>query len=210
MTLPKFRVEGVREALAGDVPVPERLTLCGLPAALSATASVPPRAPATVGLKVTLAWQLAPAASVAPQLFVWPKSPLVLMLETANGEPPVFVTVTACVGLLEPTVTLLKLRFEGTRDAPAGGAVDVPLPVRLTLCEPPAALSTTVNVPLRVPVAAGVKVTLASQIAPVARVVGQLFVWLKSPPALMLVTVTAAPPTFAIATICGGLGLPNV
>lgn len=139
--------------------------------------------------------QFAPAATAAPQLFVWLKLPEVLAtLETARGDPPVFASTTAREELLEPTGTLPKLKVLGERAAAAGGAVDEPVPDRLALCEPPPALSVTVSVPLRVPVAAGVNMTLAWQFAPAASVAPQLFVWLKSPLALMLVRARADPP----------------
>ena len=54
----------------GPSPVPERLTVCGLPLALSVTISVPVREPTAVGVKVTLMAQLEFAASELPQLFV--------------------------------------------------------------------------------------------------------------------------------------------
>ena len=60
--LPKVRLVGERLA-AGAVPVPERLTLCGLPVALSVRVTAAVRVPAAVGLKVTLIVQLAPAAT---------------------------------------------------------------------------------------------------------------------------------------------------
>jgi hypothetical protein len=47
-----------------------------------------------VGLKVTLMVQLALAATLEPQVLVWEKSPLVLMLEMVRPEPPVFLSVT--------------------------------------------------------------------------------------------------------------------
>ena len=54
-----------------SMPVPLRLTVCGLPPkALSLTLSVPVRLPAATGLKVTLMEQLAPAANVDEQLLV--------------------------------------------------------------------------------------------------------------------------------------------
>jgi hypothetical protein len=55
-------------------PVPVRLTLCGLPPALSVKRSVAFRVPVPVGLKVTVAVQVAPAGSVAGlmgHVFVW-------------------------------------------------------------------------------------------------------------------------------------------
>lgn len=49
-------------------PVPERLTVCGLVAALSAISSTAARLPFAVGVNVTLTVQLLPAASVVPQV----------------------------------------------------------------------------------------------------------------------------------------------
>lgn len=51
-------------------PVPESVTFCGLPEAVSVTLNAAGRAPFTVGLKVTLIVQLAPAASEDPQVCV--------------------------------------------------------------------------------------------------------------------------------------------
>jgi len=52
------------------VPVPERLTICGLPLTLSAILRAAVAAPLAEGLKVTLIVQLAPAATELPQLLV--------------------------------------------------------------------------------------------------------------------------------------------
>ena len=80
-SFPKERLVG--ERLAADAaPVPERLTLCGLPVALSVRVTAAVRVPAAVGLKVTLIVQLAPAATLDPQLLVCAKS-LALAPETA-------------------------------------------------------------------------------------------------------------------------------
>src|SRR5207237_8865917 len=49
----------------GAVPFPLSVMICGLPPALSASDSVPVRAPEAVGVKVTLMVQFAPAAKVA-------------------------------------------------------------------------------------------------------------------------------------------------
>lgn len=50
------------------MPLPERVTVCGLPVASSAIESVALRVPAAVGVKVTLIVQLALAARVDPQV----------------------------------------------------------------------------------------------------------------------------------------------
>ena len=57
------------------IAVPERLEVCGLLAAESATLSVAVRDPIAVGVKVTKIWQLALLASVVPQDVVSVKSP---------------------------------------------------------------------------------------------------------------------------------------
>jgi hypothetical protein len=64
------------ETLAGErlttgaAPVPVRLTLWGLPEALSEMLRVPLRVPVALGVKVTLIVQLTPAATEPPQLLV--------------------------------------------------------------------------------------------------------------------------------------------
>jgi hypothetical protein len=45
-------------------------------------------------LKVTEMVQLAPALTVVPQVLVWEKSPLAVMLEMVSGALPVLVSVT--------------------------------------------------------------------------------------------------------------------
>ena len=54
----------------GAVPVPVRLMVCVAGLALSVMVKEPLREPLAVGVKVTLRVQLAPAATVAPQLLV--------------------------------------------------------------------------------------------------------------------------------------------
>ena len=78
-----------------EVPVPVRFAVCGLLLALSVTVKVPLRVPVAVGVNVTLIAQLAPAASVPPQLLVWAKSPLTPMLEMVSAAEPEFESVTA-------------------------------------------------------------------------------------------------------------------
>ena len=50
--------------------MPVRLTVCGLPVALSVTVIVPGCVPVAVGVNVTLIVQLAPAATEVPQVLV--------------------------------------------------------------------------------------------------------------------------------------------
>jgi hypothetical protein len=68
--------------------------VCVAGLALSVMVRVPVLVPVVVGLKVTLMVQLALAATLEPQVLVWEKSPLILMLEIARLALPVFWSVT--------------------------------------------------------------------------------------------------------------------
>jgi hypothetical protein len=77
------------------VPVPLRLTVCGLPCALSVILSVPVRVPVATGLNATLILQLAfwrnrTAASISRDY----KIPDALTLLMAKANVPVFFNVT--------------------------------------------------------------------------------------------------------------------
>src|SRR6266699_4813635 len=130
-------------------------------------------------------------------LLVCPKSPGLVpvkpMLVMVNAAPLGFESVTAWAALVAPTFWFPKDSELGER---LGGAIPVP--------ETPAvwglllALSVTVRIALREPVAAGVKVTLMVQVPLAARVEGlrgQLLVCPKSPGLVpvkpMLVMVSA-------------------
>ena len=77
-------------------------TLCGLPDPLSVTVTEPCRVPTAVGVKVTLIEQLAPGASVVPQVFVSAKSPEAVIPEIVSCAVPVFVSVVLWAGLVVP------------------------------------------------------------------------------------------------------------
>ena len=81
-----------------EMPVPERLTDWGLPAALSVMARAAARLPAADGVKVTLIVQEAPAETLDPQLLVWEKSlalaPKTATLVILNAALPELVRVT--------------------------------------------------------------------------------------------------------------------
>lgn len=108
---PKLSLDGARlTAGASGTPLPDRLTLCGLPVALSATCTEAVRVPAAVGLKVTEIVQLAFTASVAGewgQLSVSPKSELLApdteMPVIDRGAVPELVKVTVWAPLVLPT-----------------------------------------------------------------------------------------------------------
>src|SRR5205807_9410601 len=128
---------------------------CGLPAMLSVIVTAPVRMPVAVGVNVTLMVQLAPAATDVPQVLVCMKSPLATMLVTLSATFPVLFSVTDCATLVVFRFCLPNVWLLGERLAPGAA----PVPVRLTDCGLPAALSVMVIAPVRVPVAVGVKVT---------------------------------------------------
>ena len=62
--------------------------------ALSVMVTVPVLIPVAVGLKVTLRMQLEPAATLEPQVLVWEKLPLTLILVMRRVALPVLFNVT--------------------------------------------------------------------------------------------------------------------
>jgi hypothetical protein len=93
--------------------VPLRATVCGDPPALSVTVSVPVREPATVGVKVTAMVQLAPGATLVPQLLFSAKSPEAAIEVSARATCPEFVRVTAWAAVVVPTVCWANVRLVG-------------------------------------------------------------------------------------------------
>jgi hypothetical protein len=87
-----------------EPPTPERETICVPLAALLAMTSIPVRLPMAVGVNVTVIVQLAPPATLLPQLLVAPKSLVVVLIETMASVPlPLVVSVMVCGGLALPT-----------------------------------------------------------------------------------------------------------
>ena len=86
---------------------------------------------------------------------------------------PLLVSVTGCAELVVFSVWLLKVRLPGD-SVTAGALAAAPVPVRLTVWELPDALSVIVTIPVRVPVAVGVKVTLMVQFALAAKELPQV------------------------------------
>ena len=85
VTVPKSRLTGLSST---TVPIPVRLTFCGLFGALSTMANVPFRVPLCVGLKITLIVQLAPEGRLEPQLLDSLKLPFTVMLAMLRDVVP--------------------------------------------------------------------------------------------------------------------------
>lgn len=87
--------------------------------------------------------------------------------------PPLFaVRVTACVVLAVPTVWLLNV--SDPVDNPIAGWI--PVPDRLIVCGLPKPADVTVMLPVRVPAAVGVNVTLIVHVVSIGRDVAHVFV----------------------------------
>jgi len=188
------------------VPVPLSATICGLPKALSLKLRLAVRAAASWGRNVTLSVQEDPAVKVAPHVFdEMAKSdalvPVMVVLLILRVDVPVFLKVTVwAADVAKSTVTgNVSELTEGEAIGP------LPLPVNDTDCGLPEALSVTRRLPLLVPVAVGLKVTLIVQLALIASANPQLLVCEKSPgfvPArAILVIDNAAVPAFLSVTV---------
>src|SRR4029077_14453912 len=94
-TAPKLRA--VAESVTGAIPVPARLMLCGLPAALSVTVTEALKLPVAEGEKVTLIVQVFPTARLGRQLSDSVKFvafvPVTAIPEKVTVAAPVLVTV---------------------------------------------------------------------------------------------------------------------
>ncbi len=62
--------ENVTTGVVAVTPMPVRATLCGEPVTLSEMVRVPARLPVAAGVKVTATVQVAPAATLVPQVLV--------------------------------------------------------------------------------------------------------------------------------------------
>src|SRR5882724_1748960 len=147
----KLRLVGERLAV-GAVPVPLRLTACGLPAALSAMLNAPVRKPVAVGVKVTWMVQPTPTAKIPGQLLDCAKLPRVAMPLIESGVPPQLTRATDCGALVVPTFCPAKVKLAGAMQAAGGGGTT--LRVTVVVC------TSFPSVPVMVSVAGPVGVEL--------------------------------------------------
>ena len=101
-----MRLVGARVTAGASAAVPEplRVTVCGLPGALSVMVNVPGWLPVAVGVKVTLIVQFPPAATEVPQVSVSEYWLLGTMLVMPIAVLPILLRVTACDALEVLTV----------------------------------------------------------------------------------------------------------
>jgi hypothetical protein len=207
------KVGGAGKLTVGPVPVPVKLTVCGLPLALSVNEMLPEAMPIAVGLKVNATVQDPDAGTELAAEQVVPdgtiaKGPDTPMAVKVRLVLPVLVSVTVWGGLVVPTGSDGKV---SGADNPTMGPV--PVPVRLTVCGLFKALSEMVREPVRVPTAVGVKVTLIVQLEPAARLAAQVFVASKSegsaPVTTMLDMARLTFPALESVTACAALVVPT-
>jgi hypothetical protein len=162
-----------------------RLTVCGEPLALSATLTDALSEPNAVGVKVTVMAQEAPAARLAPQVGagVGEKDvmfgPVMEILLIVRGAVPVFFNVIGWLAADTPITVLAKVSEVGERVAIGLGTT--PVPVRLTVCGEPLALSVIAILALRVPLTRGWNFTVIVQEAPGATGAAQVPDAVKDP-----------------------------
>ena len=183
--MPKVRLVGASPSTgavgvaAVSLPVPERLTFCGLPLTLSEMLTEAVRLPLSKGVNVTLIVQREKAANDLPQVLVSEKSlafvPVTVMLVMLKAALPVLFRVTVFAVLALFMGWLPKARLVGERPTP-----DVPVFKRLVAWGLPVALSVRVTAAARVPLAAGVKATLVVQLVRAATLTPQSLVCAKS------------------------------
>ena len=201
------------------LPVPFNETSCGLPVALSAMTSVAVNSPVLLGVNVTPMVQFEPAAKVPVGLQAFVplasaklplSSPVIENPVNVTGPVPVFVTVTFCAGLVELIVCEANVSDVGDTVTVAGPFM--PVPVNITVCGLPVALSVKVIVPVRVPAAVGLNAIWKAQGEESTDKVGHCAVVApeKSPVVAMLVKVTFTLPTFETVTVCAALVVPTI
>jgi hypothetical protein len=198
------------------VPVPVRVTDCGEPAALSASETDAVKVAADAGVKVIAIEHIAPAATDVPQVLVSAKSvelgPVMETLLMESAALPVLVSVTVCAALVEPTCAV-KVSGPVAERETTGAGVTVPVPLRVTDCGEPAALSVRETDAAKVVAEAGVKVTDMAHLAPAARDLPHVFVCAKSlglvPVMEMLPMESAALPVLVSVTACAALVAPT-
>src|SRR5258708_36906781 len=194
------------DVLAGYFPVPVNVTFCGDPPPLSLMSSDALRVPFALGVKVTAIVQLRPAARLEPQLLVCAKSvalgPLMAKPEKVSVVPPALVSATFEGGGVVPTFCGGKISEVGER------LTSVPTPNKVRICVGGPALSLMGTDPMRLPITAGLNLTVMVQEPPTATLLPQVFVWPKLPLAARLVIVSGLVPVLARITVCGPLTVP--
>lgn len=164
-TVPQVAEEGemVRVDTAAT-PLPVRFTVCGEPGALSVIVSVPVAGPVETGLKKTATVHDVLIASVVlhvVSVISTPNGLVAFIAVKVSGPVPLLVIVT-CWHVPVPLVTVSAQVIAFVESVAVGC---VPVPLSATVWGLPGALSPSESVPVRGPVAVGVKSTYMIQVA---------------------------------------------
>ena len=179
---------------------------------MSEMLSVPVAEPDAVGVNVTLTVQLASTARSVSEVHVpafapdaTAKGPVTPNPVRPTGTFPVLETVTVCGALVVFTACAAKVRLAGFRATVP--AVPAPVPVKVTICGLPVALSVKVIAPVRAPAAVGVKVIWNVQVVAPDGIIGHCarVAPAKSPVVVMFVKVTVEPLLLETVTVCAAL-----
>ena len=133
---------------------------------MSEIVTVAVRAPLAVGVNVALIEQCAPAAIGEVHVLETAKSPLsappATMPVMVSGALPLFVSVTVCEALVEPTPAPEYVKFVAERSAVGCSS---PCPDKVMDSGLSSASSVSVTAALRTPTALGVNVTLTVHVS---------------------------------------------
>jgi hypothetical protein len=174
--VPKLKL--LVDNVTGAIPVPDKVTICGLFPALSVKVKVPLIGPVAVGDKVKATLQCVPAARLVPQVLIAIENGAAVVIdEIESATACALVNVTDWFELVAPTTT--EPNFKVLADSVTGAA---PLPDRVTVCGLFPASSVKVKVPGAEPVADGEKATPTVQCAPAARGVPQVLLVMANGP----------------------------
>jgi len=196
----------VERVTAGPSPVPVKAMLCGDPEALSVIVTAALRAPPVTGAKCPWMLQLAPTATLVPQVFPnaneEASAPVTAMLVMVSVWLPVLVRVTYCDAVAVPIGDEPNERL--VVESVTGKACPVPVPLNAMDCGELVALSVMVMAAVKAPVAVGAKCPWIVQLAPTATLVPQLLAKTNddalAPVTAMLVTDNAAVPELVSVT----------
>lgn len=137
------------------------------------TVNVPVWRPARVGRKAICTTQAAAGSRDAPQVVDATSKPADAdNLRSARRTVPLFVSVTACGVLADPTPMVGNVTDPGWAWTDPAAP---PIPTRAAVAGSEEAEEETVKLPVTTPFSEGVKTTFVEQLAPAAKVDPQVF-----------------------------------
>lgn len=124
------------------------------------------------GVKLTLTIALCPAGMVTGKFWPATENPAGTVGALTVTSPALAVSVTGCAGLVDPGLTLLKLKLTGLTSNCATTAASEPVPETLIDIGCDEAVLTTAMLADAGPATCGIKVTVAETLCPSCTVTG--------------------------------------